>query len=272
MQSNVKLPSRLEAELAAPLQRLHTHELWHELATADASTERTQAGLALALAEWSASNLLCALRRAQIPGRTPWVPAADGMASRAIHELSLLEEGCERAPGEWTSRCEAFRGVLARIGLPVAAFDAFLARLRSGERLRLAFSLSGLPAPAVSAAQQWQGYCERGWAHEIAAAHAALRLALPLRGFSDHCVARMAAHPERDAILRPWLELTLTPAGSAAALLAERLAASRPEGMEEISDAARGALAALEMMLDQLMAQAQMRRNTRSGVPRRLSA
>jgi hypothetical protein len=263
MQTAAATPTRIETTLESALARVHQHALWRELDAPDAATDRAQVGLALALAEWSAANLLCALRRALLQTRTPWVPAADGFASRLVLELSLLEEGCERARGDWCSRSEAFRALLARTGVPLAAFDAFVARLRAGERLRLAFSLSGLPTSAVSAAQQWHQACDRGWAHEIAATYAALRLALPPRGYVDHCRARLANHAERDELLRPLLELNVSPAGHGAARLAERLAAARPEGAEESAAAASSALGAFEALLDQLADQLAVRRAER---------
>lgn len=263
MQTDAPTTTRTETEIASALERVHHHRLWKALDAPDATTDRAQAGLALALAEWSAANLLCALRRALLQTRTPWVPAADGVASRLVLELSLLEEGCERARGDWCSRSEAFRGLLARTGVPTAAFDAFLARLRSGERLRLSLSLSGLPSCAVSAAQQWQQACDRGWPHELAATYVALRLALPARGYVEHCRARLAGHAQRDELQRPLLELALSPAGTGAAQLAERLAAARPDGADESAAAASSALAALENLLDQLADQAASRRAER---------
>ncbi|MBM3976373.1 MAG: DUF3050 domain-containing protein [Planctomycetes bacterium] len=254
----------LETDLEPVLTRLHGHELWALLEDPEATADRAQAGLALALAEWSSANLLCALRRALVQSRTPWVPAADGAASRLVLELSLLEEGSERSGGDWCSRPELFRGLLARHGLPTAAYDAFVARLRAGERLRLAFDLSGLPGAAVGAAQQWHAVCERGWAHEIAAAYAALRLALPPRGFVEHCRARLAERPERTALQHPLLELCASPAGLGAAQLAERLFKARPDGAQEARDAALAALVALETVFDRSVLQASRRRTERS--------
>jgi hypothetical protein len=179
---------------------------------------------------------------------------------------------CARCGARWCSRelrgCpELFRGLLARHGLPTAAYDAFVARLRGGERLRLAFELSGLPSAAVGAAQQWQAVCERGWAHEIAAAYAALRLALPPRGFVEHCRARLSARPERTALQHPLLELCASPAGLGAAQLAERLSKARSAGAQETRDAALAALGALETVFDRSALQAS-RRRTERGAPR----
>ncbi|MFO0691650.1 MAG: DUF3050 domain-containing protein [Myxococcota bacterium] len=100
-------------------------------------------------AVWDFMSLLKALQRELTCVEVPWVPRGHPVARRLVNEIVLAEESDDASGGgEPSSHFEMYRAAMAEAGADASGIDAFLARLRAGDGVRVALEQPAVPPPA----------------------------------------------------------------------------------------------------------------------------
>jgi hypothetical protein len=138
------------ADLQASLEPLRTPLLAHPVYGRLRSLDDVRCFMSIhVFAVWDFMTLLKALQRELTCVDVPWIPRGDPFARRLINEIVLAEESDAEVEGEPPeSHFEMYRAAMVEAGADGSGLDAFLARLRAGEDLRIALERSAVPSPA----------------------------------------------------------------------------------------------------------------------------
>lgn len=106
-------------------------------------------------AVWDNMLLLKTLQQRLTCVTNPWCPPGDAIAARLINEIILDEESEEISPGQYMSHVQFYIAAMEEIGADTQAICVLMNRLRCGDALETAISLStSIPGSPIDPAVQ----------------------------------------------------------------------------------------------------------------------
>ncbi len=121
-------------------------------------------------AVWDFMSLLKSLQQKLCHADVPWLPPADPLAARFIHEIVLGEESDEDGQGGYASHFELYHRAMQRAGAGTQTIDRFLAEIKAGASLAPALKQAAVPQTVQSFVLQTFEVIANGELCEIAAA------------------------------------------------------------------------------------------------------
>jgi Protein of unknown function (DUF3050) len=202
-------------------------------------------------AVWDFMSLLKCLQRELTCVDVPWVPRGSSVSRRLINDIVLVEESDELGDG-FISHFELYLSGMTQAGADTGAMNDFLARIRSGEAVRLALKNAQVPAPAADFVNATWDFVEAAPVHCQAAAFAFGREDLIPEMFDQ--IVRIDDQGGRLGIFRDYLARHIEVDGEehtpmAMAMLAE-LCGDDPAKWRECAETVRIAMRARRALWD----------------------